>query len=301
MDKEKAKFILQSFRPDGADAEDPRFAEALALAVEDRELGEWLARERAADAAFAALLSEVQIPEDLRESVITILTGGGVDGELSALDADMVGALSSVRAPDGLRDEILAAMEVSASGKVTRFPEKERRRAPRWLSAAAVAAAVVLGALVALSLPPENIRVAGGELTPDAIETASIDFFEGPYNLDFKNRPRPQLVSWLTERELPEPGALPAKLIEAPPIGCREMKFEGKPASLVCFRVEGGVVHLIVFNLKDIQGSLPALTDRNCRGCKKSGWAMASWKDQERAMFLLTDDMPSEELAARVF
>ena len=154
MDKEQAKFILQSFRPDGADADDPQFAEALSLAVEDRELGEWLAQERATDAAFAALLSEVEIPEDLRESIITILTGGAVNGELGEMDADMVGALSSLRAPEGLRDEILAAMEVSASGKVTKFPEKARWRNPRWLSAAAVAAAVVLGAVVALSLPP---------------------------------------------------------------------------------------------------------------------------------------------------
>ena len=54
MDKEQAKFILQSFRPDGADAQDPDFAEALALAAQDRELGDWLASERAQDAAFAA-------------------------------------------------------------------------------------------------------------------------------------------------------------------------------------------------------------------------------------------------------
>ena len=59
MDKEQAKFILQSFRPDGADAADTDFAEALQLAVEDRELGEWLADERATDAAFAAVAGGV--------------------------------------------------------------------------------------------------------------------------------------------------------------------------------------------------------------------------------------------------
>ena len=50
MDKEQARFILRSFRPDGADVNDQDFAEALALATANRELGEWLAAERAFDA-----------------------------------------------------------------------------------------------------------------------------------------------------------------------------------------------------------------------------------------------------------
>ena len=66
MDKERAKFVLQSFRPDGEDVNEPAFAEALELAAKDRELGEWLAAERAQDAAFAAMLSDVEIPEDRR-------------------------------------------------------------------------------------------------------------------------------------------------------------------------------------------------------------------------------------------
>jgi hypothetical protein len=90
---------------------------------------------------------------------------------------------------------------------------------------------------------------------------------------------------------------LPAKLATAPALGCRKMSFEGKPASLVCFKLEKGVVHLIVFDLKDVEGVLPALKERNCRGCRKTGWAMASWKDGERAMFLLTDDMLQEDLS----
>ena len=60
MDKEQAKFILQSFRPDGADASDADFAEALEFAARDRELGEWLASERAADAQFANALGHTE-------------------------------------------------------------------------------------------------------------------------------------------------------------------------------------------------------------------------------------------------
>ena len=67
MDKEQARFILQSFRPDGADAHDPDFAQALAVAAENRDLGAWLAVERAQDSAFALALSKLEIPDDLRE------------------------------------------------------------------------------------------------------------------------------------------------------------------------------------------------------------------------------------------
>ena len=73
MDKEQARFILRSFRPDGADAGDPDFAEALKLAMENRELGEWLASERAFDAAFASALVTVDLPEHLREDILACL------------------------------------------------------------------------------------------------------------------------------------------------------------------------------------------------------------------------------------
>ncbi len=73
MDNEQARFILRSFRPDGADAGDPDFAEALKLAMENRELGEWLASERAFDAEFANALGTVDLPENLREDIMACL------------------------------------------------------------------------------------------------------------------------------------------------------------------------------------------------------------------------------------
>ena len=73
MDNEESRFILRCFRPDGADAENPDFAEALAWAAKDRELGEWLARERARDADFANALNSVTIPSILREEILVSL------------------------------------------------------------------------------------------------------------------------------------------------------------------------------------------------------------------------------------
>lgn len=305
MDKEQAKFVLQSFRPDGADAQAPEFAEALALAVADRELGDWLAEERATDAAFAALLSEVEIPDDLRESIVAILAGESLSGELTDFDAGMAGALSSVRAPDGLRDQILAAMEVSAGGKVTPLPKSAPRRVSRWLTSAAVAAAVVLGAFLALKVPSGSDGLVqihpDGPLTPSVIEQASIRMFEGlrPVSLDYRRDELNVVNEWLSRQALPEPATLPAKLTGAPTVGCKKVLFGERPASLVCVRFDGEVLHLFVFNLEDVEGALPTIDQRDCHGCRKSGWAMATWKDEDRAMFLL--GKMSQERLAQVF
>lgn len=73
MSNEEAKFILQAYRPNGADAGDPAFAAALEQAKNDPALGAWFAREQAHAAAVAQRLREIAPPPGLREA---ILAGG---------------------------------------------------------------------------------------------------------------------------------------------------------------------------------------------------------------------------------
>lgn len=75
MSNDEAKFILAAYRPDGRDASDARFAEAIAQAERDPELRVWWERQRAFDTKIAAKLTEVTPPPGLRE---TILAGGRV-------------------------------------------------------------------------------------------------------------------------------------------------------------------------------------------------------------------------------
>jgi hypothetical protein len=70
MNTQQAKFILQGYRPDGADAGDATFAEALEQARHDLVLRDWFAREQAFDAAVSAKLGEVQAPAGLREAIL---------------------------------------------------------------------------------------------------------------------------------------------------------------------------------------------------------------------------------------
>jgi hypothetical protein len=81
MNNVEAKFILQGYRPNGADASDPAFTAALAQARHDPELRDWFAREQGFDRAVSAKLAEVPVPAGLREA---ILAGGRVTAPATA-------------------------------------------------------------------------------------------------------------------------------------------------------------------------------------------------------------------------
>lgn len=70
MDKQEARLLLQSYRPGGQDAQDPAFAEALALARQDPELRAWFAAESKLDQAISKRVRESAVPEDLRPSIL---------------------------------------------------------------------------------------------------------------------------------------------------------------------------------------------------------------------------------------
>lgn len=73
MSNNEAKFLLEAYRANGADASDPTFAPALAQAKSDPAVAAWFAREQAHAAAVSAKLREIAPPPGLREA---ILAGG---------------------------------------------------------------------------------------------------------------------------------------------------------------------------------------------------------------------------------
>jgi hypothetical protein len=71
MDKQEAKLILQSYRFNSQDANDPAFAEALAMAQNDPELRAWFELERASDEAVSTKLRQTPVPPDLRKAILS--------------------------------------------------------------------------------------------------------------------------------------------------------------------------------------------------------------------------------------
>ncbi|MBC7980689.1 MAG: hypothetical protein H7Y36_09025 [Armatimonadetes bacterium] len=283
MDRERAKFILTSFRPDGADTQNLDFAEALKVATLDRELGEWLTRERAFDADFAEALARVDLPEGLRESVLlAMVQGGGNFTKVDQLeDEEWIGAMAGINVPEGLRDRVLIAMDQSA--KVIRVDFNWRKVGIPLAAAAGIAMAFML----VREDTARPIAQVDRRISIHAVEAGFRRTFESPiFSLDKFHKDREVLISHLKERGLPcGDFCLPKGLDGVESLGCRELMIDGMKGSLVCFDEKNGTVHLIIFNRDDVKGDLP---DLNRPHLEQSGdWAVAYWADDNHVFTLL--------------
>lgn len=70
MNNEIAREILGAYRPGGADANDPRFAEALERCKVDPELSKWLHDERSFDENVAAVVQSLSVPHGFKASLL---------------------------------------------------------------------------------------------------------------------------------------------------------------------------------------------------------------------------------------
>jgi len=303
MDKEHARFILRCFRPDGADAAQPDFAAALQLAAADRELGEWLARERADDAAFARALQAAPVPDGLRDEILAGLAAqrgewGEWAGGAHPDDGPFIGALASIAPPVGLRGEILRAMERGAA-----LPAAKAKPLP-WLRLGAPLAAAA-GIVFAFALdrpfvPPSAVRPAlaevGSRLPVNVVQAGFVRTFETPgFTLEHKNRDHAELFEHLHQRDLPcgDCGGIPKGLRDVPALGCRELEIDGHKGSLVCFDLgPDGIVHLILFRRDDIEGDLPCA--KHPRISQSGAWSAAAWCEGDTAFVLLTAGEPAK-------
>ena len=291
MDKEQARFILRSFRPDGADVNDQDFADALALAMENRELGEWLASERAFDAAFAKALGSVDLPANLREDIVACLAGerGDFPQAEDPTDSLLIGALASIQPPASLRDELITAMERTELGQ---------RSGSNFWRRAAIPLAAAAGIAMAFVFTREGgpqATVAGGQVRSEVVQASFIRTYESPsFDLEVKKEDPHVLVRHLRERKLPCPGCLPPGLERAKSIGCRELVIDGKRGSVMCFSLgEDGMVHLMIFKREDMQGDFPEL--ENPRLVQNGPWATAQWQ-KDRKVFILMGTTEMEKL-----
>ena len=300
MDKEQARFILRSFRAGGADNSDPDFAEALKLANADQDLGQWLASERAFDAAFADALVKVPLPEPLRENILAHLAieRGDMPQAADALDAAMIGALASFQPPASLRVEVLTAMERSPQ---TARQQVNWARLARWAMLPVAAAAGIALALFVAQRPQSEPPLVVATFTPlpvDVVENEFIHAFESKgYSLDKRRADNRMLINHLKQRKLPCPKTLPRGLAKVQGVGCRELVIDGKVGSIICFKEhENGTVHLVIFRRQDVCGCLPPRNEPQLSNHGK--WVVARWADAEWVFVLLAEDSDPVRLAA---
>ncbi len=71
MKIEEAKSILHGYRPNGADAANPHFREALALSRNDATLRAWFEKQQAFDQAMSADFEAIEVPESLCDAILS--------------------------------------------------------------------------------------------------------------------------------------------------------------------------------------------------------------------------------------
>jgi hypothetical protein len=122
----------------------------------------------------------------------------------------------------------------------------------------------------------------------EAVRAGFVSTFESPAFALEEQREDPQmLVSYLHKRKLPCPGKFPRGLENVKAVGCRELVIDGKRGSLLCFKVSKcGVVHLVVFQRKDVTGELPPKSDPEFS--QNGGWASARWADGDKVFLMLS-------------
>jgi len=305
MDKQHAKFILQSYRPDGADSADPDFQEALQLAAEDRELGQWLAQERSHDAIFVEALEQVNIPDTLKDEILLMLEHGGAEADMSSeLDALFAGAIAQQTPPPGLRDQIISAMEVEKKAldsdkqaEIVKFPS-------RWLNVAAVAAVALLTFTVIYSSvgsksgkdqqgPIAKVPAVQSEANMLAMKTGMI--LNASYELEKPADSITVVNTWLKEEGMPVAKSVPEALVSYDVSGGKKIAFEnGIEGSLIFFKGDNAEdYYLAVIDLKSVKdadaiGGLSEVGLKSCYDCPLTKFSIAKWKDESEAYFLMT-------------
>ncbi len=299
MDKEYAKFILQSYRPDGADASNPDFAEALNVAAEDRELSLWLAQERAHDAMFAEALMSVNIPDGLRDEIFAVMDDGRAGKDLSSeWDGLFIGAMASVTPPQGLRDQIISAMEIERGARDAAENNVEMKApAPfpmRWLNMAAIAAVLILSAIFIFPGLSRN-GAANDQLKLAQLQLSSGKFLNTSYEVGVSENNIDGVKTWLTKEGMPVGDTLPKGLISCDVKGgCKLTLDNGVQASMISFEnTENGKFYLIIIDINSVEdtknlANLSQVKLKKCKNCPYTQFNISSWKDDANAYLLLT-------------
>jgi hypothetical protein len=261
MEIEHAKLILSNFRPNGQDAEDLEFVEALALATRNLELGEWLVAERARDSVFADALNSIPIPKSLKDEIIAALNENVSLTDDPDLDRAFIAAFADIHPPQGLREQIFVVLEQEKQEK-----KVIRRFFPigNVISYAAVAVVVILAVFLMFPLDKTDRSAAivkaneTEDLTAAKILSYEIQQDVGQklvnQNVHIVSNSFQGSMDWLRDHNLPVV-KVPSALQSMQCVGVTKVELgEGVEASLVRFlSADKKEVNMLVIAKKNVQ------------------------------------------------
>lgn len=197
----------------------------------------------------------------------------------TAFDKRVADAFEGMTVSDaGLRDRILqAAIRPAAS------------RPRLWLTPiiAAAAACIAFGWVL---FWPGNAAMAAWE-SESLNAVAQVEY--GVMKLDAKAETYEAVRKLLTESECPCPSTLPQGLAGLRTYGCKRLRVDGRPATLICFEIQPGrEAHLVVFDNSGLRDC--PTQDAPCFKSARN-WHYASWSHGSQS-FMLATTAGEEEL-----
>ncbi len=180
--------------------------------------------------------------------------------------------LRTVAVPDDLLSRLL-----TARGRPVR-----RRGAPVWHRTLALAASValLLGLGVFWLRPPSDAGTALG-----AYRNHLAAWLRQFPTLELESEQLPEVKAWFAAHGVAGDMAVPAGLEKFPTIGCRRLDWQGRSASLICFMVDGEVMHLVVIAGLPLEGGTAGAELRQAR---VGEFNTATWARDGTAYVLLT-------------
>jgi anti-sigma factor RsiW len=237
MNREEAKLLLQSYRSNGQDADDPQFAEALTLAKNDSELAAWFAEQQKFDAMVSS-------------------------------------GLQKIAAPSQLKSQILARGQKSARPETFAEPPVANwwRNLFSFNSPVAWAAAIIL-IFICLGIFWE--KPGGQARFADFSARMVFAAVNDTNHVDAKITDMKQVAAWLAERHGENKFVLPVALNGKNSLmGCRVLDWHGQKVSMLCYLLkDSGHMDLFVADAKIFSDAPP---DRP-QFATSGGMPTASW------------------------
>ena len=253
LDREQAKVILACLHSgEDLSGTDPEVSEALALLEHDAELREWFEKEQEFDDIISAKVSEVEIP-------------------------------------DGLREELLAKMSTGTPKPGRRLITLRRIG---YASAALAAALVAVVGVVfyKLSQPYDFQRVKTSQ-DYAAFRHDMSGYANSFFMLQHTDENFAALNNWLKSKQGPTYSRLPDNILSLESVGCSVLNWGGQNASLLCFIDDKKeLIHIFMIPADGLTG-LPTPAEL-ASPVIENGLEVAGWTDEKGMVYMLCGSEP---------
>ena len=226
--------------------------ESRAALESDSDLAAWQSSRREFDEKVASAMADVPVPEDLRAKLLQLQA---MTGETAVTVSAPVSSPSKprFRRLDGALTFLAGLCVIAVAAVVLWGPKKGSPDMPDWQ----------MQTLAAVK------KIDKGEMR--------LDHFSGNFE---------ELKSLLVKGNQPVPVSLPKGVGELASLGCKTFQVEGRPVTVVCFRIgTDSEAHVVVMNNEGLKDLPP---QHKPEFVQRDDWNIARWSDGPQSYFIAT-------------